>query len=347
MKKILHNFVLYRMPNEKSINIIEDNAPKAIQSISHLDSEVFVIAPFDLDSEIPLWTFALKNNKQISKSDLSAYSIHIPQKLANKDIISDEETHKATVHQMVSLIKSGNLNKGVISRIKPIVRKEENLIDLFLKLTEAYPKAFVYLSSLPNGEIWCGASPETLAKYSNNVFETMALAGTQLIKERNLKSISWAKKDIHEQQWVQEHLEKLFQGQHIKYKKTSPYTLQAGHLAHICTEYTCDMNTSDALKVLSSLHPTPAVCGTPTLAAKDAILKLENHNRKYYTGFIGKYSPNNFQLFVNLRCMMIDSTHFHLYVGGGITTDSIAEKEWLETEAKAVTMESIIKFVRK
>ena len=53
-------------------------------------------------------------------------------------------------------------------------------------------------------------------------------------------------------------------------------------------------------------------------------------------------------LYVNLRCMQIEinsesSTNLvPLYVGGGITKDSNAEKEWLETVNKAKTIKNIL-----
>ena len=46
-------------------------------------------------------------------------------------------------------------------------------------------------------------------------------------------------------------------------------------------------------------------------------------------------------LYVNLRCMQIDSQHTYLYVGGGITKDSIPQKEYEETQNKAQTMKMI------
>jgi len=69
---------------------------------------------------------------------------------------------------------------------------------------------------------------------------------------------------------------------------------------------------------------------------------LEKQDRKYYTGYIGLYSSQEFQLFVNLRCMMIDEKDYHLFVGGGITVDSIAENEWIETENKAKVLEMVL-----
>ena len=47
-------------------------------------------------------------------------------------------------------------------------------------------------------------------------------------------------------------------------------------------------------------------------------------------------------MYVNLRCMKISPTMATLYIGGGITLDSIPEQEWQETKNKMATMLSVL-----
>ena len=47
-------------------------------------------------------------------------------------------------------------------------------------------------------------------------------------------------------------------------------------------------------------------------------------------------------LYVNLRCMQFKDDEALIYVGGGITKDSIAENEWEETQKKTQTMKSVL-----
>ncbi|MCK5637446.1 MAG: chorismate-binding protein, partial [Flavobacteriaceae bacterium] len=44
----------------------------------------------------------------------------------------------------------------------------------------------------------------------------------------------------------------------------------------------------------------------------------------------------------NLRCMQIKNSNAIVYVGGGITVDSIPENEWEETVAKSEVMKRVI-----
>jgi isochorismate synthase len=81
----------------------------------------------------------------------------------------------------------------------------------------------------------------------------------------------------------------------------------------------------------------------PQEKAKQFILKNEPYNREFYTGYLGEINNQKKSwLFVNLRCMQIYYQNFKIYVGGGITKDSKAEKEWEETELKSRTLLSVI-----
>ncbi|MBD4899399.1 isochorismate synthase, partial [Xanthomonas citri pv. citri] len=42
-----------------------------------------------------------------------------------------------------------------------------------------------------------------------------------------------------------------------------------------------------ALELAAALHPTPAVCGTPTDLAREAILSIEPFDRGFFTGMVG------------------------------------------------------------
>jgi isochorismate synthase len=94
--------------------------------------------------------------------------------------------------------------------------------------------------------------------------------------------------------------------------------------------------------LIRSLHPTPAVCGLPREKALQLIEKHETHNRNLYAGLIGYKSKEELNVFVNLRCMQVTENDFLLYVGGGITDQSIPENEWNETENKAKTLMRVL-----
>ena len=109
------------------------------------------------------------------------------------------------------------------------------------------------------------------------------------------------------------------------------------------------LEKADLKSLIRALHPTPAVCGLPRNIARDFIIKNENYNRSFYTGFLGELNLKKSntaiqtsQLYVNLRCMEINHNKALIYVGGGITKDSIPKNEWKETVSKSETMKKVL-----
>jgi len=337
-------FILYRLPNQKEIRIIESK-PKEYYSfefIKNLKDEHFIVAPFQIDSKTTAFAFPVGEKRLISEDELLSYDFNFSDKLQKGFVETTADVHQTKVGILRCKMKNGTYQKVVLSRVKKIKRGIKTLPQIFLDLSEKYPKAFVYLFQLPNGQIWCGATPETLANYEEGQFNTMALAGTQNLEDKKPEEVVWQQKELDEQKWVQENIEEKFESNQLGFTKSDTFTVQAGHLAHIRTDFTAKCNSEEAAQLLVDLHPTPAVCGTPTDDAKKEILQTEAHNRLYYSGFLGLYAPQKFHVFVNLRSMLVDAANFYLFVGGGLTKDSDPELEWLETENKAGVLEAIL-----
>ena len=121
------------------------------------------------------------------------------------------------------------------------------------------------------------------------------------------------------------------------------YTVKAGNLLHLKADIIGVIGDFELKKLLDTLHPTPAVCGLPKESSKSFILANENYDRTYYTGFLGEINVDlETALYVNLRCVEIVGTTAIIYVGGGITLESIPENEWSETSNKTFTIKSIL-----
>lgn len=339
-----NSFVLYRLPHQKEIQLIECK-PKESYSfgfIENLKEEHFIIAPFHIDSKTTAYAFPAKEKRRLSEEELFAHDFNFFEKIQKGIVTTSSNLHQSKAGILRCKMKNGTYQKVVLSRVKKIKRKEKSLPQIFLELCKNYSTAFVYMFQLPNEQIWCGATPETLANYKKGQFKTMALAGTQRLEKRNIEEVIWGHKELDEQKWVQDNLDEKFKKNRISYTKSETYTSQAGHLVHIKTDFNASCSSEKATRLLLDLHPTPAVCGTPTEEAKKEILKTEAHNRLYYSGILGLYAPQNFNVFVNLRCMLVDAKNFYLFVGGGLTKDSDPELEWEETENKAQVLAQII-----
>ena len=234
-------------------------------------------------------------------------------------------------------MQQGEVSKVVLSRT--ITRQCDThsiLPEYFVRLCEKYPSATVFIVVYPGVCGWIGATPETLLVSNKTGYTTMALAGTRPVGTQ----LPWGEKEIEEQQYVSRYIADILQAQGLTSKNHTD-TRQAAQVEHLCTYFDI-LSHHDAIlrdKLLSALHPTPAVAGTPTRAAIDIIGATETHSRRYYGGYIGEAnSDGTCRLYVNLRSMEFDNNAVRLYVGGGLTARSVAKDEWKETCAKAETL---------
>ena len=94
-----------------------------------------------------------------------------------------------------------------------------------------------------------------------------------------------------------------------------------------------------ALQLACRLHPTPAVCGTPTDQAHKLIRFVEPFERGLFTGMVGWCdSRGDGEWVVTLRCGIVEREVVRLFAGAGIVEASQPEAEWAETQTKLKTM---------
>lgn len=214
---------------------------------------------------------------------------------------------------------------------------------------------FVAMVSTPLSGTWLMASPELLIEGKDDVWHTMALAGTMRLENEQLafdnpsregvQNIRWSQKNIQEQRYVASYIMHQLSAHTREIEEQGPFTKRAADLVHLCSDFRFSFKgDSDVDEVVQSLHPTPAVCGLPKRTARDFILLHEPWRRRYYSGYCGPMAlDSSTHLFVSLRCMEICQEGYDLYAGGGLLRDSIEQQEWDETEAKLQTMRRIIR----
>ncbi|MGW3352877.1 isochorismate synthase [Nonomuraea rubra] len=114
------------------------------------------------------------------------------------------------------------------------------------------------------------------------------------------------------------------------------------HLGTTITATLADPATT-SLHLAAALHPTPAVCGTPTPAARALIGELEGGSgveRGWYAGLVGwQDATGDGEWAIALRCTVMDGPRrLRLWAGAGILADSDPASELAETNAKLATM---------
>lgn len=335
-------FVVFRKPNDNLITSYVQNSEE-LYYLNSFEEQGFVFAPFNKSEKSII--FPADKCNMLTSEILNEEVLEIGSSNFNFKVTSNEnskENHIKLVQKGIDFIKNGNAKKVVVSRKETLECDKFDVINTLKKMLNSYKNAFVYLWYHPTIGLWMGASPERLINVSNNKFNTMSLAGTQLYKK--LTDVVWEEKEQQEQQFVTDFILENIKESICNIKLTKPYTVKAGNLAHIRTDISGDLKTANLLEsLIVALHPTPAVCGLPKGKSIDFILENENYNRAYYSGYLGEFNlDNRTNLFVNLRCMQLSDNLASIYIGGGITMNSIAENEWKETVSKAEVMKRVL-----
>ena len=357
-------FVAYRKPNETEVKAILQK-DDTLHLTKDFTETGFVFAPFNTEEKsvlIPLETSVCLNLSEKFEK-LSGQNISLVEALETNQ--SEAQTkHIALVKKGIAAIADGQFQKVIVSRCESVTLSENNPIEIFKRLLYNYQAAFVYCWYHPLVGLWLGATPETLLKTEGNRLETMALAGTKAYNG-SLK-VAWQAKEKEEQQIVTDSIVTSLEHSVNNLIVSETETIKAGSLLHLKTSIKGILNPkrSSLKQLLFSIHPTPAICGLPKDKAKQFILDNETYNRAYYTGFLGELNFKETRsrntnrrnvensayasvkivsnLFVNLRCMQLKKHQALIYVGGGITKDSIPENEWEETINKAKTIKNVL-----
>lgn len=258
--------------------------------------------------------------------------------------VPDHDSYADTIHSILEKLKPGFIEKVVLSRSHHVkIDKNFSSVSAMQVLRNAYPNCMSFFYSFPGEGIFFGSTPERLIRLQGDSFETEALAGTiprgknmeedRLLAETLLES----HKEREEHRYVLEQIQRKLTGLSDDLESgETPHIFKLKNVQHLKTPIYGSLNSDmHVLELVNRLHPTPAVAGTPTSAAIAIIEKLETHDRGWYSGPIGWTDINgNGEFFVGLRSALVSENEAHVFAGGGIVSESIAEREWEETELK-------------
>ena len=265
--------------------------------------------------------------------------------------ISNEEW-KSRVATAVSKIKAGNFEKVVLARdISAVSDRAIDVRALISKLAENYPSTWVFLVSN-----LLGATPELLVRLSKSLVTSRVLAGT--IRKTGdedsdlalAASLAKSSKDLEEHEYavrsVADALSPFCSSTNVP---ESPFVLHLANVMHLATDVTGVVNESaapvDLFTLIAALHPSAAVCGTPTDTARDVIDEIEGMDRNRYAGPVGWIDARgDGEVGIALRCgeLSADSTSILLFAGCGIVAGSDPEAELAESQAKLLPMRTAL-----
>ena len=289
-----------------------------------------------------------KNQPSLERINTSSVSGEITW----QDSAKDEEVWRQQVTKAITAIKDGLVEKVVLARdLTATSTKEIDVRSLLQRLEIEYPSTWLFLV---NGLV--GATPELLVRLSKSLVTSRVLAGTirkSGNEDRDLAlaaSLAKSSKDLEEHEYavksVADGLAPFCSSTNVP---ESPFVLHLANVMHLATDVTGVLNSSarqaDIFTLIEQLHPSAAVCGTPTEVAKKYISQLEQMDRGRYSGPVGWIdAQGDGEIAIALRCGLLsdDRKSIRIFAGCGIVADSNPEKEFAESQSKLIPMRTAL-----
>lgn len=219
-----------------------------------------------------------------------------------------------------------------------------------------------------------GASPEMLLQLREREVFSRVLAGTARrranMDQAELEQLAnWLRrspKNSREHQLAAASAVKALTPITEQLRVSEPFALTLPNVIHLATDiYGQVAGDTGALALVEALHPTAAVCGTPTAAAAQLISELEGMDRERYAGPVGWVDwRGEGQWCIALRSGQVLAPtaqtagtqsgpagypmgnqpvgSVRIFAGAGIMPDSVAADELAETNAKMAPMRAAL-----
>lgn len=257
---------------------------------------------------------------------------------------------QSAVDTAVARINSGELDKVVLARdIVAQLDEPIHIGSLLIRLNEAFPECWTFCV---DGLV--GATPELLIRREGEHVTSRVLAGTMRRSRDTDRDGQLAaelldsNKDQEEHAYAVESVAAALATHCTDLNVPErPFILRLANVQHLATDVTGELvDAAPALALAASLHPTAAVCGTPTERATHVIKELEGMDRGRYSAPVGWIAANGDGEFgIALRCALIESEDrktLRLFAGCGIVAGSDGESEVAESQAKFAAMKSAL-----
>tara|TARA_Y100000589_G_scaffold149407_1_gene142629 strand:+ start:1793 stop:3172 length:1380 start_codon:yes stop_codon:yes gene_type:complete len=236
----------------------------------------------------------------------------------------------------IKLIDKNILEKIVLSaRIKVKCGSKFYLNKILKSLRDSNCNSCIYVWKRNEEDITFGASPEKLFSLKNNKLSLEAIAGSADSSLNNNLLLS-SLKNIREHEIVLSFLINCLKDLNIiKFEKSDLKVKSFGNISHLQTILNASVNNLNPFEVLSTLHPSPAVCGIPTNIANEWIKTLETFPRGNYASPIGWIDfEGNTDFRVAIRGARYLNQEIQLTAGAGLVKDSICLNEVQEIKLK-------------
>jgi anthranilate synthase component 1 len=251
---------------------------------------------------------------------------------------------EAGVASLVRDIHAGEMLQAVLAR-RFSLPCAVGPLEVYRSLRRINPSPHLFAVDLGPGRSMLGASPELLVRVRDGLVATRPIAGTRPRSadpevDRQLEADLLAdEKELAEHAMLVD-LARNDVGRVAVPGSVSVPALHGierySHVMHIVSEVEGRLRPDrDAFDAVRAVFPAGTLSGAPKVRAMQAIAALEDERRGPYGGAVGFLAPDDVEVAITIRSMVLDEGIAHVHAGAGIVADSIPERESAEVAAKA------------
>lgn len=311
------------------------------------EGQVGAVAPgLGGGAELPAGAVAAEPGAGVVRVNESGSEPVVQPKLESGSL--SEPDWMAAVTAGVAEIRTGALEKLVLARdVVATLPDGVSAAEVLRQLASGYRECWTY-----GVDGLVGSTPEMLIQVEGRTAQARVLAGT--LDRRDAEGmpgspldfaervLAGSEKQRHEHQIaIQSLTTQLAPFSEAMNAHDEPFILELPNVWHLASDVKAELTEVEGhvptcLALINALHPTAAVCGTPTQVAGALIRKLEHMDRGPYAGPVGWLdAAGNGEWGIALRGAVIESADtVRLYAGCGIVEGSVPEMELAETWAK-------------
>ena len=258
---------------------------------------------------------------------------------------------EAIVSQAKEYIYAGDIIQAVLSQrlARPTYASP---FAIYRALRSVNPSPYMYYLHLGDFYI-VGASPELLVRVEDGIVSNHPIAGTRPRGRDITEDLALEEELKSDEKERAEHIMLVDLGRNDIGRISEPGTVEVTQLmdieryshvmhlvSHVQGKLRAGLSQFDALR---SCFPAGTVSGAPKIRAMEIIAELEREKRGPYAGAVGYFDfSGNLDTAITIRTLIIKNNIAYIQAGAGIVADSIPEREYQESLAKAQALLSAI-----
>jgi len=271
-------------------------------------------------------------------------AVHIPSERVRHQPPAADAGYEAGVASLVADIHAGEMLQTVLAR-RFSMPCSVGPLEIYRSLRRINPSPHLFAIDLGPGRALIGASPELLVSVRDGVVATRPIAGTRPRSADPERDQELERELLADEKELAEHAMLVDLSRNDVGRVATPGSVRVpalhsierySHVMHIVSEVEGELATGlDAFDAVRSVFPAGTLSGAPKIRAMQAIAALEGEQRGPYGGAVGFLSPDDVEIAITIRAMVLKDGTAYVQAGAGIVADSVPERESAEVAAKA------------